>query len=74
MNRIEIEFVYPGRKDGVHRQRLGLMMNKEAAKSCIGSEGINDRIIIAHFINKKFRVPDILVYAHVKPTDGDTSD
>ena len=28
----DIEFVYSGRKDGVHRQRVGLMMNKEATK------------------------------------------
>ena len=28
----DIEFVYSGKKDGVHRQGLGLMVNKEAAK------------------------------------------
>ena len=32
----DIEFVYSGRKDGVHRQGVGLMMNKEAAKSSLG--------------------------------------
>ena len=32
----DIEFFYLGRKDGVHRQGLGLIMNKEAAKSCLG--------------------------------------
>ena len=46
------------------------MMIKEAAKSCLGWEGINDRILIAHFTTKKFRV----VYAPVGPTDGDASD
>ena len=30
----DIEFVYSGRKDGVHIQGVGLMMNKEAVKSC----------------------------------------
>ena len=25
----DIEFVYSGRKDGVHRQEIGFMMNKE---------------------------------------------
>ena len=36
----DIEFVYSGRKDVVHRQGVGLMMNKEAAKSCLSCEGI----------------------------------
>ena len=70
----DIEFVYSGRKDGVHRQGVGLMMNKEAAKSCLGWEGINNRILIAHFMTRKFRVSVIVVYAPVEPTDGDTSD
>ena len=70
----DIEFVYSGRKDGVHRQGVGLMMNKEAAKSCLGWEGINNRILIAHFMTKKFRVSVIVVYAPIEPTDGDTSD
>ena len=41
------------------------MMNKEAAKSCLGWEGINNRILIAHFMTKKFRVSVIVVYAPV---------
>ena len=36
MKLVDIEFVYSGRKDGVHRQRVGLMINKEAAKSFLG--------------------------------------
>ena len=36
----------------VHGQGVGLMMNKEAAKSCLGWECINNRILIAHFITK----------------------
>ena len=70
----DIEFVYSGRKDGVHRQGVGLMMNKEAAKSCLGWEGINNRILIAHFMTKKFRVSVIVVYAPIEPIDGNTSD
>ena len=31
----DIGFVYSGRKDRVHRQEVGLMMNKEPAKSCL---------------------------------------
>ena len=70
----DIEFVHSDRKDGVHTQGVGHMMNKEAAKSCLGLEGINNRILIAHFTTKKFRVSVIVVYAPVEPTDGDTSD
>jgi hypothetical protein len=32
----DIECIYSGGKDGVHRQGVGLMMYKEAAKSCLG--------------------------------------
>ena len=61
----DIEFVYSGGKDGVNRQGVGLMMNKEAVKSCLGWEGINNAILIAHFMTKKFRVSVIVVYAPV---------
>ena len=60
-----VEFVYSCREDGVHRQGVGLMMNKEAAKSCLRWEGINNRILIVHLITKKFRVSVIVVYAPV---------
>ena len=49
-------------------------MNKEADKSCLDWEDINNRILIAHFMTKKFRTSIIVVYAPVEPTDGDTSD
>jgi hypothetical protein len=70
----DIELIYSGSKDGVHRQGVGLMMNKESAKSRLGWEGINNRILIAHFMTKKFRVSVIVVYALAEPTDGDTTD
>ena len=43
------------------------MVNKEAAKSCLDWEGINNMNTIAHFMTKMFRAP-------VELTDGDTSD
>jgi len=49
------EFIYSGKKHGVHRMGVRLMMNKEASKSCLGWEGINNRMLIAHFMSKKFR-------------------
>ena len=41
------------------------MMNMEATKSCLGWEGINNKILTAHFMTKKFRVSVIAVYAPV---------
>jgi len=38
-----IEFIYSDRKDDVHRQRIDLMMNKEASKFCLSWEGFNKR-------------------------------
>ena len=32
MTQDDIEFVYSGRKEGVHRQKVGFMMNKDTAK------------------------------------------
>ena len=49
------------------------MMNKGAAKSCLGW-GVINRIIIAHFMTKKFRASLMVVYAPVELTGGDTSD
>ena len=57
----DIEFIYSDRKDGVHRQGVGLMMNKEAAKSCLGWEGFHNRILIVHFMTYLFRV-SVVVY------------
>ena len=50
------------------------MMNKEAAKSCLGWEGINNRMLIDHFMTKKCKLSVIVVYAPVEHTDGDTHD
>ena len=35
-----IEFVWSGREDGVHRQRVELVMNNETASSCLGIDWI----------------------------------
>ena len=74
MKLCDIEFVFSGRNNGVHRQGVGLIMNKEAAKSCLGWKGMHNRILIALFITKKSRVSVIVVYAPDEATDGDTSD
>ena len=68
-----IEFIYSGGKDGVHRHGVGLMINKEAAKSCLGWKSINNKILIPHFMTKKFSISVIVVYGHVELTYGNTS-
>jgi len=70
----DIGFIYSGRKDGVHRQGIGLKMDKEAAKSWLGWEDFNNRILFAHFTNKMCRVPIIVTYQPVQPTNGNSSD
>ena len=50
------------------------MMINAAAKSCLGWEGINNRILFAHFMTYKFRVSVTVVCVPVQPTDRDTSD
>ena len=56
MKLCDMQLIYSGKKDGVHRQGAGLMINKEAAKSCVGRECINNRTLVTHFITKKCRV------------------
>ena len=48
-------------------------MNKEAAKSFLSWEGVNNRMLVAHFMTKKCRVSIIVVYALVGLTGGDSS-
>ena len=48
-----MSFRNSGGKDGVRRQGAGLMINKESAKCYLGSEGINNRMLVAHFTTKK---------------------
>jgi len=54
------------------------MMNKEAANSCLGWKGFDNRILISsnssYNRTKRFRVSLTVVYAPVELTDGDTSD
>ena len=66
----DIEFCQPGKKDRV----VGLTMNKEAAESFLGWEGINNRMLITHFVTKNFRVLVIVEYALEEPTDGEAND
>jgi hypothetical protein len=48
----DIEFIYSGRKDGVHRQGVWLMMNKEVGESCLGWEGIDNWMPVTPFMTK----------------------
>jgi hypothetical protein len=66
------EFIYLGRKDGVHRQRAGLRVNKGTVKSGLAWESINNWMLDAHFMNKQCTV-SIVVYTHLEPTNGNSS-
>ena len=65
-----IEFPYFVRKDGVHRQGVGLSLDKEADRCCLG---INNTMLVACITTKKCRVSAIVVYGPTEPTDGDDS-
>ena len=45
------------------------MKDKETAKSYLGWEDINSRILFAHFMTNKCGVSVIVVFAPVEPTD-----
>ena len=46
----------------VDRQGVVLMMNKEAAKVCLGWKSIIHRVMVVHFTIKKCRISIIVVY------------
>ena len=69
----DIEFVFSGRKDGAHKQGVGLLMNKVAPKSFLCCKSTNNRMILARFVTKKCRVSVIVVYDSVELTDRDSS-
>ena len=48
----DIDFIQSGSKDGVHRQGAGLNRNKECARSRLDWEGIDNRILVVHFMTK----------------------
>ena len=66
----DITFIYSGKKDGVQRQGVGLIVNKKVAKSCLGWKGIKNGILVSDFMTNKFRVSVIVVYAHVLAKTG----
>ena len=52
--------------DGVNRQGVGLMINQEAAKSILGWEGIINRMLVAHFMDKKCMISVPVVFMPLK--------
>jgi len=51
-----------------------LTINKEAAKSCLGWEGIDNRMLVAYFRTQMSSVSVTVLYAPVELTDGISSD
>jgi hypothetical protein len=49
-------------------------MNMNAARSCLGWEGINNRKQAAHFTTVQGTRHSSIVYTHLEPTNGDSSD
>ena len=70
----DIEFTFSGRKDGIHRQGLGFIMNKGVSKSCLGWESTNNWMLAAYFMTKKWRVLVLVVYVSVEVINGDSDE
>lgn len=69
----DLELIYSGRSDGIHRQGVGLLMSKKASKACLGWQGISNRLLMANFRTKKVKVSVIVVYAPNEPLDSITN-
>ena len=50
------------------------MVNKEPTKSCLGQEGIDNWMLVAHVKTKKLRVLVIVVYVPTELTGGNSSE
>ena len=62
---------YSGRKDGLHQEGVGILMDRKAKASLIGWEPVNERIIRARFFSKYAKTTVIQCYA---PTEQATEE
>ena len=70
----DVEQFHSEWKVGAHRQAVGLMMSKAAFVSRFSWKGINNWILVTHFMIKKCMIAVIVVFVPVEPTDGAISD
>ena len=58
----------------MHRLGVGSLLYKKYVKSCLVWDGIDNKMLVAHFMTKNCRVVVIAVFAPVELTDGVSSD
>ena len=73
LNDKSISLLYSGH-DQHHMRGVGILMNKNAAKSLIGWNPVNDRIITARFQSKHTKITLIQVYAPTENSDEEEKD
>ena len=54
---------YSGRKDGLHQEGVGIIMDKKSRRSLMGWELVNERIVRARFYSKYAKTTVIQCYA-----------
>ena len=59
---------YSGRKDGLHQEGVGILMDRRAKASLMGWEPVNERIIRARFFSKYAKTTVIQCYAPTEQT------
>ena len=68
-----ISLLYSGH-DQHHMKGVGILMNKNAAKSLIGWNPVKDRIIAARFQSKHTKITLIQVYAPTENSNEEEKD
>ena len=73
LNNSEVTFIYSGHTND-HKNGVGIMLRGEAAKSLIGWEPVNDRIITARLQTRHAKVSVIQIYAPTEPSSDNEKD
>ena len=64
--------IYSGREDDIHREGVGILMSKKAAKALIDWTPISERIIKARYHSKHIKLTIVHIYAPTEDADEQT--
>ena len=66
--------IYSGREDDIHREGVGILMSKSAAKALMDWSPISERIILARFYSKHIKLTIVHIYAPTEIADEQVKD